>query len=56
MKMVSADDGADGEGEGQGRTGERASEMESYGVCVSAREMQGWVFRPFVSLALTRTP
>ena len=41
---------------GQGRTGERASEMESYGLCVSAREMQGRGSRLSVSLALARTP
>ena len=40
----------------QGRTGERASEMESYGVSVSAREMQGRGSRLSISLALTRTP
>ena len=45
-----------GERWAQGRTRERASEMESYGVCVSAREMQGRGSRPSVSLALTQTP
>ena len=44
------------EGERQGRTGERASEMESYGVSVSAREMQGRGSRLSVPLALTHTP
>ena len=43
-------------GPAQGRTGERASEMESYGVCVSAREMQGRGSRLSLSLALTQTP
>ena len=40
----------------QWRTGERTSEMDSYGVCVSAREMQGRGARLSVSLALTQTP
>ena len=40
----------------QGRTGERASEIESYGVYVSAREMKGRGSRLSVSLALTQTP
>ena len=40
----------------QWRTGERASEMESYGVCVSARETDRRDRRPCISLALAQTP
>ena len=40
----------------QWRTGERASEMESYGVCVSASETDRRDPRPCISLALTQTP
>ena len=40
---------------GQGRTRERASEMKSYGVCMSAREMRGRGSRLFISLVLTQT-
>ena len=39
----------------QGRTGERASEREAYGVCVSARETDRRDPRPCISLALTQT-
>ena len=40
----------------QGRTGERASEMGSYGVCVSAREPDRRDPRPCIPLALTQHP
>ena len=40
----------------QGRTRERASEMESYGVCVSARERQGRASRLSIPLTFTQTP
>ena len=40
----------------QWRTGERASEKESYGVRVSARETDRRVPRLCISLVLTQTP
>ena len=56
-QAVGAAQGRKGTGaQGQGRTGQRASEMESYGVSVSAREMQGRGSCLSISLALTQTP